>query len=110
MYLKVRDTAGESWNYVGNVIRVVASDTEHVDAQTSDSAVEMVNDRIDTIQPDLLVMDSKYLTRGAFMTVTCTTDGSPGNPPSEYCVVFNTYGFLCSDHGDTMDRFFVNRD
>ena len=110
MYLKVRDTAGESWNYVGNVIRVVASDVETVDAIASSEAVDLVNDRIDTIQPDLLVMDSKYLTRGSFMTVTCTTDGSPGNPPGEYCVVFNTFAFLCSDHGDTMDRFVVNRD
>jgi hypothetical protein len=109
MYLKVRDSANESWNYIGNITRVVASDVERMDALTSDEAIEMVNERVDAINPDVLVMDEQYLGRGNFMVVTCVTASIPGSPSVEYNVLFNTCGFLCSDHGDTMDRFIVNR-
>tara|TARA_B100000700_G_scaffold88627_1_gene99909 strand:- start:24537 stop:24920 length:384 start_codon:yes stop_codon:yes gene_type:complete len=112
MYLKIRDVERGCWLYISGFDRVEAFDKKHYSELSHAPDQSEACERMDTIIQEcgasLSVIDVDKIRSGNLMVLHCITDDEDAPKPTHKKLAFNTYGFLCNDRGDTMDRFSVN--
>lgn len=128
MYLKIRDTLNATWMYIEGFVRLEALDPR------TQSFIRSVDEEKHSKIPfsskllrehlfahdeylreaSVIVFDDEFLMQDAnehnvlhYRVVRCVERKE--DKETFYYVAFNTEGYLCSDHGHTMDRFVVHR-
>lgn len=109
MYLKIRDLHNKCWEYIYNFDRLSVDDIRRVGTAGEDSSKDLFAACV-AEETNLSIIDPEFAPLGNYMKITCVTESKGDDNGREFSLVFNTYAFLCSERGHTMDRFIVNRD